>query len=121
MLVSNIFNQYDLVCLNEVIHKIENDLNNHNIDRINFSSMGKNKFCWMPPVSRSIFSIMFPQPQKTMRTNIIERQDAGQASAPRTPVQSISDGGGQNMAQQGGNTIFYSRHPFFEANIVQII
>ena len=56
-----------------------------------------------------------------MRTNIIERQDAGQASAPRTPVQSISDGGGQNMAQQGGNTIFYSRHPFFEANIVQII
>ena len=43
---------------------------------------------------------------------ILLRDRTRATAAPRTRVQSISDGGGQNMAQQGGNTI--SRHQFLK-------
>ena len=115
---------FNNLSFNDVFHKIEIK-SITNIDRIKFSSMEKNKLSSLPPVSRSIFSIMFPQPQKTMRTNIIERQDAGQSTAapgPRTPVP-VNIGRGRakyGTARWQYNVFLCLRHPFFKA-LVQFI
>ena len=81
--------------------------------------MEKNKFSWMPPVSRSIFSIMFPQPQKTMRTNIIERQDAGHRRSPHPGPVNIGRGRTKYGTARWQYNLLLLKTSIFKANIVQ--
>ena len=80
--------------------------------------MEKNKLSWMPPVSRSIFSIMFPQPQKTMRTNIIERQDAGHRRSPHSSPSQYRTGADKIWHSKVAVQSF-TQDIHFKANIVQ--